>query len=150
MSADYCDLCDLPLATCVHGMPPAPSAVTRTPPPKASKPVVRKKAAATSSGSSGSSASTRTVTRRWTPPDALKPHILAVLEDADGDLPSEDVFAALEERLDSTLLAGDRETTPEGELRWQYAARRARQLLLQEGLMVKGRPGVWELADSSG
>lgn len=143
MSADYCDLCDLPLATCVHGMPPAPPAPARTP-PKASKPVVRKKAA-TSSGASA--ALTRTVTRRWTPPDALKPHILAVLEDADGDLPSEDVFAALEERLDGSLLAGDRETTPEGELRWQYAARRARQLLVQEGLMVTGRPGVWELAD---
>lgn len=142
MSADYCDLCDLPLATCVHGMPPAPPAAARTPPPRASKPVVRKKAA-----SAGPAASTRTVTRRWTPPDALKPHILAVLEDADGDLPSEDVFAALEERLDGSLLAGDRETTPEGELRWQYAARRARQLLVQEGLMVRGRPGVWELAD---
>jgi len=141
MSADYCDLCDLPLATCVHGMPPAPPAVARTPPPKASKPVVRTKAA-----SAGSAASTRSVTRRWTPPDALKPHILAVLEDADGDLPSEAVFAALEQRLDGSLLAGDRETTPEGELRWQYAARRARQLLVQEGLMVRGRPGVWELA----
>ena len=140
MSADYCDLCDLPLATCVHGMPPA---AARTPPPKASKPVVRKKAATAASVA----ASTRTVTRRWTAPDALKPHILAVLEDADGDLPSEDVFAALEERLDGSLLAGDRETTPEGELRWQYAARRARQLLVQEGLMVTGRPGVWELAD---
>lgn len=143
MSADYCDLCDLPLATCVHGMPPAPPVPARTP-PKASKPVVRKKAA---TSATSSTASTRTVTRRWTAPDALKPHILAVLEDADGDLPSEDVFAALEERLDGSLLAGDRETTPEGELRWQYAARRARQLLVQEGLMVTGRPGVWELAD---
>lgn len=140
MSADYCDLCDLPLATCVHGMPPAPPTVARTPPPKASKPVVRKKAATTPPTSS------RTVTRRWTAPDALKPHILAVLEDADGDLAAEDVFAALEERLDGSLLAGDRETTPEGELRWQYAARRARQLLVQEGLMASGRPGVWELA----
>lgn len=140
MSADYCDLCDLPLATCVHGMPPAPPAPARTPPPKASRPVVRKKAAA--------STPARAVTRRWTSPAALEPHILAVLEDAGGHLPSEDVFAALEERLEESLLAGDRETTPEGELRWRYAARRARQTLIADGRMDRGRPGVWELTDA--
>jgi hypothetical protein len=46
------------------------------------------------------------------------------------------------------LLPGDREETPSGELRWRYAARRARMALIEEGLMTKGRPGVWQLAGS--
>ena len=33
-----------------------------------------------------------------------------------------------------------------GELRWRYAARRARVALIDEGLMTKSRPGVWQLA----
>lgn len=137
MSVDYCDLCDLPLATCVHGMPPAPKEPVKAP-RRASKPAVRRTAVA--------GVPTRQVTRRWTAPDDLKPHILAVLDEAGGELDQGDVFAALETRLDESLLAGDRERTPEGELRWQYAARRARQALVSEGLMSKGRPGVWSLS----
>ena len=134
--SEYCDLCDLPLATCVHGMPPAPPAPPKAP-PKASKPVVRKTAVA--------GVPARKVPRKWTAPDDLKPHILAVLAEAGGELDQDDVFSALETRLDESLLAGDRERTPEGELRWQYAARRARQALVQEGQMGRGRPGIWEL-----
>jgi hypothetical protein len=44
------------------------------------------------------------------------------------------------------LKPADHERTPEGELRWRYAARRARQALIAEGVMTKGRPGVWALA----
>ena len=44
------------------------------------------------------------------------------------------------------LTSADRETTPEGELRWRYAARKARQTLITEGVMTKGKPGVWALA----
>ncbi len=87
----------------------------------------------------------KVVSRRWTAPDALKSPILTVLQGAGGELDSEDLFLELEIVMDERLLAGDRETTPEGELRWQYAARRARQLLINEGLMAKGRPGIWEL-----
>jgi hypothetical protein len=85
------------------------------------------------------------VQHRWTPPDALKSPILAVLQDAGGELEADDLFLELEIAVEERLLAGDRETTPEGEPRWQYAARRARQVLINEGLMSKGRPGVWEL-----
>ena len=47
-----------------------------------------------------------------------------------------------------SLLEADRELTPEGELRWRYAARRARQALIVDGLMAKVRPGLWELTDA--
>ena len=75
--------------------------------------------------------------------------IVSVLEDAGGELEAEDLFAELEARVEEHLLAGDRETTPEGELRWRYAARRARQALIKDGLMTRSRPGLWELASSN-
>lgn len=134
-SDEYCDLCDLPKATCVHGQPPPPPTPVTRPAPKA-RAVTRKTVPGTPP---------KVVSRRWTTPDALKLPILTVLQSAGGELDSEDLFLELEVAMDELLLAGDRETTPEGELRWQYAARRARQLLINEGLMAKGRPGVWEL-----
>lgn len=70
-----------------------------------------------------------------------------MLEDAGGALDGDDLFARLEDRVADDLLAGDRERTPEGELRWRYAARRERQALIADGVMTKGRPGVWQLAD---
>ena len=136
-SAEYCDLCDLPRATCVHGRPPPPPPGTRpAPTPRA---VSRKTAPG---------APPKRVQRRWTPPDALTAPILTVLQDAGGELDAEDLFADLEVLVGDRLLEGDRETTPEGELRWQYAARRARRALIDRGLMAAGRPGVWELTDS--
>ena len=86
--------------------------------------------------------------RRWTPPDAFKPLILSVLEEAGGELEADEMFLELEILAEDRLLPGDSETTPEGELRWRYAARRARVALIAEGLMTKGRPGVWQLARS--
>jgi hypothetical protein len=86
------------------------------------------------------------VNRRWTPPEAFKPLILEVLEEAGGELEADELFLELEIAADQRLLPGDRETTPAGELRWQYAARRARLALIDEGLMTKGSPGVWLLA----
>ncbi|CAA9372449.1 MAG: hypothetical protein AVDCRST_MAG60-197 [uncultured Nocardioides sp.] len=70
---------------------------------------------------------------------------MAVLEEAGRELDSDDLFAALEARLVDDLLEGDRQLTPEGELRWRYAARRARQSLISDGTMSKGTPGVWSL-----
>lgn len=134
---DYCDLCDLPKSTCIHGNPPAPPpprATARTTTPRASKPVVRK------------AAPTRNVPRKWTPPDVFKPEILAVLDEHGGELEQEELFLALEERVAERLTEADRGTTPEGELRWRYAARRARQALIAEGAMGKGKPGIWTLA----
>jgi hypothetical protein len=71
--------------------------------------------------------------------------IVAVLDEAGGELPVDDVLDAVEERIGEHLLEGDRQLTPEGELRWRYAARRARQQLVQQGVMTKSRPGIWEL-----
>jgi hypothetical protein len=85
------------------------------------------------------------VSRRWTPPEVLKPLILAVLREAGGELEADELYLELEIMADDELLPGDRETTPEGELRWQYAARRARLALISEGLMTRGGPGVWQL-----
>ena len=140
--SDYCALCDLPKSQCVHGRPPPapPEPVTRTAPRarpgRAAKPRTPGAAAAP-------------VTRRWTPPEAFKPLIVAVLEDAGGELETDELFLELEIAAEERLLPGDRETTPEGELRWRFAARRARQALINEGVMTRGGPGVWQLGSSS-
>ncbi len=139
MADDYCDLCDLPKSTCVHGMPPPPPPAPAA--PRASRvttPRAPRKVAEPA-------APTRRAPRKWTPPDALAPHIVAVLEEAAGPLDADDLFERLEARLSDELLDGDRELTPEGELRWRYAARRARQALIKDGVMSKGTPGRWAL-----
>ena len=155
---DYCELCDLPKSTCIHGNPPAPppAAPPRAARPKAT-PVVRRAASSASgaasraaSGSGSGAASTATPTRRvprkWTPPEVFAPVIVQVLGEAGGELDQDEMFRRLEERVSEQLTAADHGTTPEGELRWRYAARRARQALIAEGRMTKGRPGVWALA----
>lgn len=140
MSAeDYCELCDLPTSQCIHGRPPPSppaAAPARVAPVRRSTP----RKAATSSPA-------RTAPRRWTPPDVFGPEILAVLREAGGELDADDLFLALETRMAERLTGADREKTPEGELRWRYAARRARQALIAEGRMTAGRPGVWALDD---
>jgi hypothetical protein len=136
MADEYCELCDLPKSQCIHGLPaptpaPAPARKRATPRPKPVKRVTTTTAAARP--------------RRWTPPEAIRPHIVHVLREAGGELEAEDVFKRLEDRMADSLLEADQERTPEGELRWRYAARRARQALIAEGLMAKSRPGLWEL-----
>lgn len=142
MADEYCDLCDLPKANCVHGMPPAPPPEARPPAPRAS---VRKASTPRAAKESAPAAPVRRAPRRWTQPEAIAPVILAVLDEAAGPLPADDVLEAVGERLDEHLLEGDRQLTPEGELRWRYAARRARQQLVKEGLMTTPSPGIWEL-----
>jgi hypothetical protein len=137
--SDYCDLCDLPRSTCVHGMPapePKPAAARASraaPKPRVARP--KPEAAA------------RPVTRRWTPPEQLKPVIVQVLSDAGGELEADEVMSALGAELADRFREADHEPTPEGEPRWQLAARKARQALIGEGVMSRGRPGVWELSD---
>jgi hypothetical protein len=139
VSAEYCDFCDLPMAQCIHGQPPAAKPVAKPAP----KP--RKRAPATPRAARTIA---KPVTRRWTPPEALRPHVLAVLQAAGGELEADELFLELEIVVEDRLLPGDRELTPEGEPRWQYAARRARVALINEGLMTKDQPGVWKLADA--
>jgi hypothetical protein len=141
-SDDYCELCDLPKSQCPHGQPPPPipkQAITSPPKPK-KRPAARGRSSA---------APERLVTRRWTPPEVFKPLILTVLEQAGGELEADEVFLELEIMAEDRLLPEDSETTPEGELRWRYAARRARVALIDEGLMTKTTPGVWQLARPS-
>lgn len=149
MSAeDYCELCDLPKSTCIHGNPPPPPPPTVRKAP-ATRTTVRRSTATAGSGTSRASAApapARAVRHRWTQPDTFKPVIVAVLTEAGGELDQDDVFLELEVRMEEQLTEADRELTPEGELRWRYAARRARQALVAEGTMTKGRPGVWALA----
>jgi hypothetical protein len=133
---DYCELCDLPRSTCIHGRPPPPEPTRAAAPPR--------KRAAPRKTTKGAPA--KTVARRWTPPEAFKPLILAVLEDAGGELEADDVFREVEVLAGDRLRPEDSETTPEGELRWRYAVRRARVALMDEGLMTKGTPGLWQLA----
>lgn len=143
MSDDYCELCDLPRSTCVHGMPPAPP-----PPPAAPKAprAPRAPRASTPRAAAAAAVPARRAPRKWTPPEDFEPHILEVLEAAGGELDTDDVFAALEARLGDELLEGDRQLTPEGELRWRFAARRARQSMIKSGALSKGAPGVWALS----
>ena len=138
MADDYCEMCDLPRSQCIHGMPPPPPAPAKKPPAPRRKPATRAAPVAT----------THTRPRRWTSPEVIRPHILHVLREAGGELEAEEAFERLETRMADSLLEADQERTPEGELRWRYAARRARQALIADGLMTKSRPGVWELAEA--
>jgi hypothetical protein len=135
---DYCELCDLPKSQCPHGQPPPPpkEAVTKAPPRPRRQPATHRPTAA----------APKPVTLRWTPPEVFKPLIITALEKAGGELEADELFLELEILAEDRLRPEDSETTPEGELRWRYAARRARVALIDEGLMTKGRPGVWQLA----
>jgi hypothetical protein len=136
-SDDYCELCDLPLSQCIHGQPPpAPKQVTKPAPKPRKRPVAQPR----------TTAPPKPVNLRWTPPEVFKPLILDVLEQAGGELEADDVFHELELLVKDDLRPQDSETTPEGDLRWRYAARRARVALINEGRMTKAGPGVWKLA----
>ena len=140
MPDDYCDLCDLPLSTCVHGMPPARVAPAASRAPRAPRATRTPRAPR-----APLSPPAPPRPRRWTRPEELVSRIVAVLDSAGGELDSDDLFVALEERLEGELLEGDTQLTPEGELRWRYAARRARASMIADGLMRKGAPGLWSL-----
>ncbi len=144
---DYCELCELPLSQCVHGRP-AP--VPPEPEPRsASAPKTRVPRAAARVPGSPLTPTVRTSTapRRWTAPEEFRPVILATLDEAGGRLDADEVFDRLEERLGDRLRPGDRESNPQGELRWRAAARRARKALIDDGLLV-GAPGAWELTEA--
>ncbi|HYG93060.1 MAG TPA: hypothetical protein VD859_05670 [Nocardioides sp.] len=137
-TTDYCDLCDLPKSQCVHGMPPLPEPVKKAaPPPKPRpKPVSRSRTPDVAAAP---------VARRWTQPELFKPFIIEILDEAGGALEADEMFEQLEARTSDLFLSGDQEKTPQGELRWHAAARRARVALIDEGRMVRTKPGVWQL-----
>ena len=79
--------------------------------------------------------------------DVFKPLIVTMLEEAGGTLETEDALAMLELLTEGSLHSGDHERMPTGELRWQYAARRAQIALIDEGVLKKA-PGLWQLSGS--
>lgn len=139
MTDDYCELCDLPKSQCVHGMPAPP------PTPPKTKPQPRPRKAITKQTPPPATRSVASL--RWTPPEVFKPAIVSVLQEAGGALETDQLFEGLEAVVRDDLKPADLERTPEGELRWRYAARRARMALIDEGLMTKDRPGLWQLAE---
>ena len=137
-SDDYCELCDLPKSQCVHGQPPPmPEKAIASPARPRKRPATRRPSPA---------APEKVGNRRWSSPEVFKPLIITVLERAGGELEADELFLELEVLAEDRLLPQDSDTTPEGESRWRYAARRARVALIDEGLMTKTRPGVWQLA----
>ena len=145
MTEDYCELCDLPLSTCVHGRPPTPppAAVRKAPAPRATP--VRTRTATGSARSAPTRDASPPRTRKWTPTEEFRPHVLAILRENGGRLDAEDLMLELEIRLEAVLTPGDRELAPQGGERWHVAVRRQRKALADEGLLVPAQPGVWEL-----
>lgn len=132
--ADYCDLCELPLSTCVHGQPPRPPVEPKAPAPR--RPA-RSRAKAVPAAP---------IWTRRTPQAAFRPYLLAILQDHGGSREMEELMAELVARMDGVLREADHELVNQGELRWRYAARLERKAMMDDGLMLPAhRPGVWEL-----
>ena len=141
MAEEYCDLCDLPLNTCIHGMP--------KPPPQ---PVASPRAPRTRTATSRASA-VRTTTAAARPPSrvthqtAFRPHIVRILK-LEGSLETEDMLLELEMAMEDELRERDRQPTPTGEIRWHQSARSERKAMIDAGLMAGGKPGIWELTEA--
>ncbi len=147
MTADsaFCDLCELPRAHCVHGMPPPPpEEPKKKPAPRAAKPRVAKAGSATSTSSSGVSVR-RTGTIR-TPQREFRQPILEVLAANGGEHHMDDVLTEVERRMEPVLREGDYETVDRGEPRWRKAARFERKAMVDDGLLMPlATPGIWTL-----
>jgi len=143
VAEDYCELCDLPLSTCIHGMPappPAPAPAPRTPrAPRAPR--------ATATPKRSAVATTKPAAARVrTDQEAFRPFIVSLLKD-EGALETAEVMELLEERMAEVLLERDKQKSPTGEIRWHTAARAERKAMMDEGLIVPAQPGIWQLTD---
>ena len=147
MTADsaFCDLCELPRAHCVHGMPPPPpEEPKKKPAPRAAKPRVAKAASGTSTSSAGVSVR-RTGTVR-TPQREFRQPILEVLAANGGEHHMDEVLTEVERRMEPILREGDYETVERGEPRRRKAARFERKAMVDDGLLMPLQtPGVWTL-----
>jgi hypothetical protein len=141
VAEEYCDLCDLPLSTCIHGMPKPPP----PPPPSPRTPRARTTTPRTSA--------VRTTSAAARPPSKVsdqsvfRPHIIRILKQ-EGSLDTEDMLLELEMAMEDELRERDRQPTPSGEARWHQSARMERKAMIDAGLMAGGKPGVWELTDA--
>lgn len=145
---DYCELCDLPRAQCIHGMPKPVAEPEKPKPSRAARVPKEPKAPRARKATSSPSVTTRAKPRKWTPPAEFVPHILATLDEAGGSLAVDDALGRVEERMGDQLRPGDHELTPQGELRWRTAARKARRELVEAGVIDANQPGVWQLRNS--
>ena len=142
VAEDYCDLCDLPLSTCIHGMP-AP------PPAPAKAPATRRTPRATATPKrtvQAVQAAKPSPVRKRTEQETFRPYIVRLLQD-EGSLETPEVMTHLEELMAEVLLERDRQKAPTGEVRWHTAARAERKAMIDEGLIFPAKPGVWELTD---
>jgi hypothetical protein len=140
VAEEYCELCDLPLSTCIHGMPkplPPPPTAPRAPRARTSTP--RASAVRTTTAARPPS--------KVTDRSAFRPHIVRILK-LEGSLETEDMLLELEMAMDEELLERDRQPSPTGEIRWHTTARSERKSMIDAGLMSGGKPGVWELTDA--
>lgn len=141
MSETFCELCELPLSTCVHGRPPV---VPTAPVKRAAAP--RKRAASTTSAR-GPVVRRRSATR--TAQADFRPHIQAVLRENDGALEADLLMDALAARLADDFLPEDLQRLSSGEIRWRQSVRFERKAMTDDGLMHPPRtPGVWELNEA--
>jgi len=140
VAEDYCDLCDLPLSTCIHGMPAPPPAATAAPSARAPR------ATATRKPSVRTATSKPSPVRKRTEQETFRPYIVQLLKD-EGALETAEVMELLEERMTEVLLERDRQKAPTGEVRWHTAARAERKAMIDEGLIVPAQPGIWQLTD---
>ncbi|WP_182525878.1 hypothetical protein [Nocardioides dongkuii] len=145
-------MCELPFSQCVHGRPepvppPKPPPAPRTSRAKAT-PRVKVQPRVPGTPATRAAPVRSTAPRKWTSPEELRPHVLATLQEAGGELDVDDVFTRLEERVGDLLRPGDHESNPQGELRWRAAARKARKALMDEGYLTAAAPGVWRLTES--
>ncbi|MGZ4446265.1 MAG: hypothetical protein ACXVEC_06245 [Nocardioides sp.] len=145
MTDAYCDLCELPLSTCVHGMPKPPPVEEK---PKAAPRAARTpRAAASTTTRSTPGLTVRQVGAKRTPQREFRPYILEALVEAGGRAPADLVLGAVEQLMADVLRDGDREPTPAGEVRWRSAARFERKAMLDDGLLLPVvETGVWELS----
>ncbi len=150
MTEDYCEHCDLPYSTCVHGNPPAPPP---EPAPRAARTrTTTRTAAATGTTARAAAKPAKAAAparpRRRTPPEDFEPRIISVLATLGGEATAEDVMDAIGEQASESLRSGDLEAGPTGELRWRTACRTARKHLADGGRLVAPQPGVWRLTDA--
>ena len=144
MAEDYCEKCDLPLSTCIHGMPAPPP--PPPPAPKSPRAPRTTRATATPPRAARTSTPAAPAIRHRTDQEAFRPHIVRLLQD-EGPLETEEVMEQLAERMADVLLDRDRQKAPTGEVRWQTVARAERKAMMDEGLIVPAQPGVWQLTE---
>jgi hypothetical protein len=143
VAEDYCDLCDLPLSTCIHGMPAPPPAPVAAPSARAPRATAARKPSVRATTTTTSAPSR---VRKRTEQETFRPFIVQLLKD-EGALETAEVMVFLEERMVEVLLERDRQKAPTGEIRWHTAARSERKAMIDEGLIVAAQPGIWQLTD---